>query len=297
MPEGPEVRIVRDYLAGLLTGLYLQKITWMTVGRYKDGIVGYHRSKLPIRVTSVDTKGKQILVLGVDATGVFCCLLTHLGMEGRWYEIKGVPEPHTLITLQVGYGEYVIYNLGLIDTRRFSNLAILTQRQLQDKLSTIGPDWLKTGLYRIGRIGELHASEKVTREAWKARLSNSRIKRKSIGVLLLEQKWFSEVGNYLRAEVLYQARMSPFRPVGEISEKEADRLYKIIRDFIVKSYLCQGQSLYTFRVPDRIKNYTRQLKLQVYNKRTCPMGHDVAADPDGPKSNARTIHWVPELQT
>ena len=50
-----------------------------------------------------------------------------------------------------------------------------------------------------------------------------------IAAALLDQKVAAGCGNYLRAEVLYLAKISPYKHIKELSDKELTKIWDILR--------------------------------------------------------------------
>src|SRR6185503_6542658 len=82
-------------------------------------------------------------------------------------------------------------------------------------LGTLGPDALP---YR-GRFN---------RKEFLSRLLSNEHKNETIGAALLNQQIVAGLGNYLRAEILFNCKLNPWRSVREISQRNIDCLLKTI---------------------------------------------------------------------
>lgn len=293
MPEGPEVRVVADFLTLTLNDHYIYQI-----GSVVSKSIQVHTSyQLPLKVTSVDTKGKHIIISTKDRANKSIYLHSHLGMTGEWYKLTKLKvEAHRLIEMIIVNSKYHFQTyLCFRDTRRFAHFDLWDAEQLTLKMKTIGPDLLQTGLYHRKLITSLYQTSLFEFTQFnnliQSLISKKRSQTKAIGVLLMEQNRFSGIGNYLRAEILYQTKISPFRPLNELTEENIKQLYHHLINFIVECYLGQGQSLYTFKVPAEIKTQ-KQVELKVYGKSKDPLGNPVVKE----KLKDRTIHWVPNVQ-
>ncbi|SDS99621.1 formamidopyrimidine-DNA glycosylase [Nocardioides scoriae] len=103
--------------------------------------------------------------------------------------------------------------LRLLDKRRLGRV------RLDPDLDALGPD--------AGEIG---------REEFRARVGRGTAPLKA---RLLDQATLAGVGNLLADEVLWQARLSPLRPVGELGTDELDALRRALRQGI-RSAIRQG---------------------------------------------------------
>jgi formamidopyrimidine-DNA glycosylase len=99
---------------------------------------------------------------------------------------------------------------------------------------------------------------------------------------LLDQRWISGVGNLLADGSLWQARLSPRRPVGSLSTEELDRLRRELRRAIRSAIANGGVGTGRF-VPARDRNGA------------CPRcGH---APLERATIGGRTTYWCPVCQT
>lgn len=290
MPEGPEVRVIADALNQTLTGRYIVNLSYNTGSRYaKKGLLGHQQfiDALPLRINHIITKGKRI---------IFCLdqdiyLVSFLGMEGHW---MFVPEKHSNLWLDMGSIlpttprlRLIEYTLFYDDSRHFGFLDIIFgQNALQTNLAHIGPDLLQ---------------ETVSMESWRGVITRPRLKNKIIGDFLHEQKYFSGIGNYLRAEILYQTKIHPERSLGQLTPDEIAVLLITAQQILRASYAHNGHTEYTFFDPLGRKG---TFPVVVYNCSTCPLGHPITVT-HKQKLNRKTgnmektgqgMHWCPTCQ-
>lgn len=150
----------------------------------------------------------------------------HLGMAGK-IVIDGKPAPRSWDRFSLdflGGGR-----LALRDKRR------LGRAVLNPDFSHVGPD--------AGEIGpaEFRARVGAGRAPLKARL--------------LDQGQVAGIGNLLADEVLWQAKLSPVRPAGELSRPELDRLHRNLRRSIAAAIAKGGVHTGRF-IPDRRRGGT-----------------------------------------
>jgi formamidopyrimidine-DNA glycosylase len=114
----------------------------------------------------------------------------------------------------------------------------------------------------------------------------------TIAEALMNQGGVSGVGNYIKAECLYRARISPWRKVSDITSGEYVNLCEATLNVARESYQSQGASIYTYTNPDEHKG-SMQFNFCAYAQSTCPKGHDIRNEetPEG-----RTSWWCPACQ-
>ena len=124
----------------------------------------------------------------------------HLGMAGR-IVVDEPPAPRSWDRFALEFADGG--RLALRDKRR------LGRAVLQPDYSHVGPDAAEVG-----------------RDAFRSRVGRGTAPLKA---RLLDQGVIAGVGNLLADETLWQARLSPRRPAGSLSEEELDRLRRALR--------------------------------------------------------------------
>jgi len=268
MPEGPEVKKVSDYLAQKIKNDIIVGVE-INSGRYKKHgpFSGYHEliKLLPAKVTYVACKGKFIWVQ-INHAGYLC---STLGMTGKWTQNNN---KHSHVALVMSNGEKMYFN----DMRNFGTLRYYSDHDnFRDKLNSIGPDMLS---------GYIRASEFYS--------LIQKHNKKTISEFLMNQKIISGIGNYLKAECLYAAKISPHRLCKHIEKEESENLFNTCRSIIRRSYESGGATISTYRQPTGEKGlYSR--RFAVYNQSLDPFGNRVIKETTKDK---RTTHWVPDIQ-
>ena len=207
MPEGPEVRKFADALDAALTGRAIVSFE----ARTKEARKWLHENEERLRgrrVERVVSHGKHLL--GYIEGDFF--FHSHLMMWGRWQtfgpnrgkRIK-VPEKDRRERARIvveGAAAILlsapIFNVG--DGDPYDKIEIL---------ATLGPDALP---YR-GRFD---------RKEFLRRLLEH--KDETIGAALLNQHIVAGLGNYLRAEVLFNCKLNPWLTIGELTQRNLNCL-------------------------------------------------------------------------
>jgi len=270
MPEGPEVKRIAVQLNQLLSGKLIENVEIIS-GRYKThgsplGLTSFLNLKEERKIQEVSCKGKFIW-FSFSAPEVF--VWNTLGMTGSWS--RGESE-HSRIKFNFTDGEKIFFS----DIRNFGTMHfIFSAEEMNKKLKSLGPDML---------------SAPPSREEFLKIVK--RQKDKTLPEFLMNQKMISGVGNYVKAEALYLAGLSPLRTCSSLSEKEVTDLQDSIDKVLSTSYNSGGSTIRTYR--DVYGNAgTFKSRFLVYGNDQDPAGNKVQRleTKDG-----RTTFWVPTLQ-
>ena len=269
MPEGPEVRILVDQLNKVLKNKTLNEFV-IKSGRYTKKLPdGYNKfvENLPLKIEEVKCKGKFIYFIMENNFYIF----NTLGMTGGWKNKVSEKYDHIhFITNSI--------TLYFNDYRNFGTFKFIDDKsKLDKKLKELGNDIL---------------SDEFTEE-YCIKVFNKKINQnKTLPQVLMNQKLFCGLGNYLKSEVLYASKISPHRLVSDLNDEEKKQLFNNIKNIGMKSYKNGGASVRDFSDMDNEKGlYTSILK--VYFNKTDPMGNKVIKETTKDK---RTTHWVKEVQ-
>ena len=230
MPEINEVRKYADFLNDKLKNKKITEINILN-GRYKKHgpfeLYNELKDHLPLKVLNVQTKGKFLYFTLENNYFIF----STLGLSGGWVFLNKstnkYQHPEMLEYLQKeemdSYLATSIKHLNVefkvdhnavyfYDTLSFGTLKIIKDpKELEKKLNTIGPDIME---------------ESTSFELFQERINKKINSNKAIGLVLMNQKIISGIGNYLRADILWLAKISPFRKVKDITEDELRSIYK-----------------------------------------------------------------------
>jgi formamidopyrimidine-DNA glycosylase len=102
-------------------------------------------------------------------------------------------------------------SLYYYDTLSFGTLKVIkTIEELHEKLEKIGPDIMDSN---------------TTFEVFKEKINKIKNLKKEIGIVLMDQKIISGIGNYLRADILYLSKINPFRKVKNLTNLELKKIF------------------------------------------------------------------------
>jgi len=265
-PEGPEVKLIGENLAKMVCTRKLIGVMPLS-GRYIkqpiDGLIDM-QPRLPASVIGIGVKGKLIFwILDNDHF-----LLNTLAMTGTWASHHSL---YARVRFDFDNGSPVYF----VDTHNFGSLKFIYGRNhFKRKLDQLGPDML---------------SEQITCSQFVERLDTK--SHWPVCKALMDQSVVSGVGNYVKAETLYRAKISPHRTVGSLSGAEMSDLMREIQAVLKESYevLAAQQENRT----DDDSRETTPDRFMVYGKKTDSLGNEVVREmtPDG-----RRTHWVPAIQ-
>ena len=211
MPEVSEVKIMVEYLNKKLKDKIITK--WIfTNGKYIENTpVGFSEFDmyLPLKMNKIDCKGKFIyfeLSKEVENKVKKFYILHSLRMTGNWQDYY---DKHCKWFLEIENKN----TLWFSDQRSFATLLFTTNKTiLQNQMNRLGPDILTSNFTLPIFMNKAKIYPK-----------------KNITAFLMDQSIFSGCGNYIKAETLYYAKVSPLRKVGSLSEDEKERIYQGLR--------------------------------------------------------------------
>lgn len=272
MPEGPEVRRITDQLDEILSGRFISNIEILS-GRYKnhaspDGFKEFLSLAGEKKIERISCKGKFIWFSFAGNPDL--SIWNTLGMSGSWSRQAG---EHSRIKFTFTEGEPIYFT----DIRNFGTMHfIFSKAELTQKLKTLGPDMLSAP----------PSDEEFLKIVKKQ-------KNKTLPEFLMNQKAISGVGNYVKAEALYLAKISPLRACNSLTEKEIKTLKDSIDKVLRTSYNSGGSTIKTYRdVFGNVGSFTS--RFLVYGNDADPQGNPVQRTTT---KDGRTTFWVPAIQT
>jgi formamidopyrimidine-DNA glycosylase len=265
LPEGAECRIISEGLAKKVGTRICTSIVPVS-GRYtKNPLPGLELFE-PTRVVGVGVKGKLIFWILENET----FLLNTLGMSGTW--TKDPDHSHVRVRFDFSTGDPVFF----VDARNFGTMKVIKgKKTFIDKLNSLGPDLL---------------NEDVSNERFVEALDKK--PHWTVAKAIMNQSVVCGVGNYVKAEALYRAEISPHRLVGSLSTEELKALNVCCQIVLRQAYNGRGASIRTYRDSDgNVGEAT--LQFMVYGKSHDPKGNEVVREKT---DDGRTTHWVPAVQ-
>lgn len=284
IPEGVEVKLSAELIKPLVSNKYITNIIVGSKSRYAtsppEGLKKFLDSfrKLEDIGWIVDSvKIKEVSVRGKFMYWSFdndWYMYSTFGMSGQWSPNAG---KHVCLDIKImdqNDSSHIYFN----DPRHFGTIKFTNNKQeLLDKLNEFGWDPLTHGM-----------DEKWFNHTF-YKLVNI---KKPIGQVMMDQGLFCGVGNYIRAEALYLAQISPWTPANAMTRDQTKVLFQACIDVMNESYKHQGATIQTYKTAyGEEGRYSSCFK--VYGKKTDPLGNPIIKE-DTP--DKRTIHWCPTIQ-
>jgi len=268
MPEGPEVKTITSELNKTFKNNILKKIE-ITGGRYKEGIELYNIFEVLTdtekTIKEINCKGKFIWFQFNSNWSLWCTL----GMSGGFTLDHSKHCDVKFITNTKPF--------WFRDQRHFGTLKLCNQpKSLEKKLKSLGPDILSDT-----KLESKHFLDII-----------KKYPNKTLTKILMDQSKISGIGNYLKAEILYLSKISPFRKIKDILDTELDLVFKYSKDISKKSFKAGGASIRNY---SDINNVDGKFvfEFKVYNRKLDDNMYTVVKSKT---DDGRTTHWVPEIQ-
>jgi endonuclease VIII len=198
MPEGPEIRRAADRIARVLTGrrVLFVECHLPALARRARALAGAH-------VVSVTPRSKALLIR--FSTGAI--LYSHNQLYGRWSVDRAVKQP---------------------DSRRALRVAIATQDHVARLYSATDIELLDEASLAVhpyvAQLGLELLDDNTTIEDAVRQAHAAPFQRRALAGLLLDQRFYAGLGNYLRSEILYVARLRHSDVLGHLSAEARTRL-------------------------------------------------------------------------
>lgn len=244
MPEGPEVKIASNYFNSFFAES--KKICF-------EIITDYYQKKYSNVFNTINSNLKIFKPIYTVGKNMFIDLNDklifnfHLGMTGGWNNTL-VKHCHFKIT-------NASKELFFKDVRKFGKMKIITKSYFSENYNQ-----------EFDLLNDHYDNKKHIRF-----LEEKINDKKSICSILMNQKYFPGVGNYIKSEALYASRIHPEKPWGKISKYKKDQIIKHLKDIMQTSYLSGGAELKDFKNPFKKSKF----KLKIYGKSLTPEKNEV----------------------
>lgn len=305
MPECPEVTILSDYLKEELKNCSISMLEVLS-GKYLNSkIMGNELLDGSTRydILNVESKGK-ILYMTLKYQNKTIYFVSHLGMAGEWSKNESNNDRIRLTYFQKNGN---MLKLCYIDPRNFGNVEILEKIDFTKRLNKLAPDVLKT------EFTDDYFLAIVNNFLKKSKKRSSQLIFKVLTKQNLSDGLFSGLGNYLIPEILYDAKLSPYRNIGSLTNDELLQLSKSIKYITKLSYYnnttgymkkfgnyslkhkkgIDDGTYQNYHIDIILKN-TDVFEFKIYQKKTDPFGNFV--EKDKILNKGRTTHWVKNIQ-
>ena len=214
MPEGPEIRRAAMRIDKVLRGREAEVVDFAQphLRRYGSVLSGQ-------QIDWVSSRGKALLTRFSNGLTLY----SHNQLYGRWYIVRRDQLPATNRTLRVAI--HTATQSALLYSA--SDIEVLTPETLplQKYLARLGPDAL---------------DDRVHWRDIAALLESPQFRRRTLAALYLDQGFVAGIGNYLRSEILFEARVNPFDRPCDLTRGQSGRLARATLDLTRQSLATAG---------------------------------------------------------
>lgn len=250
-PEGPEVRLFEDFVKKRINEeieIIYNSFSDL-IGKFKVRYISSYGKKMFI---SIENDDRYLLVFSFS-------------MMGKWIIDDEVPL-HTAFTF-FSNNQYFHF-IANPDWKFKANMEIFKNKSSKwyIKMKNIGLD-----------VFEVTLDEWLI--IWQSKRKRS---KRKICVLLLDQDIISGIGNYMRCDILYLAKISPHRVINDITDDELITLFHCSKEIANTAYKAGGHSIIHFKSPEGGDGYN-SLIYKKENATSC-------------KINNRVLYWDPKIQ-
>ena len=272
MPEGPEIRLAADEIANAIVGKPTVEVCFAfpQLKQYEPQLTG-------ATVTAVDTFGKALLTRFDNDLNIY----SHNQLYGIWKIRKAYDYPDTKRQLRLAIHNET--HSALLYSA--SDIQVLRDPEVDTHpfISKLGPDLL---------------DPTTTVDQVAARFISKRFKRRGFPSLLLDQHFVAGLGNYLRTEALFVARLWPkLRPI-DCTPEQITALAKACVELTRQSYQTRGLTV-DLALAERLKaqgETRRQYRWWVFgrNDHPCRICHTPIIKTE---LGGRRLYYCPTCQT
>ena len=271
MPELPEIYLVKQFLDKEYKGKILESFKFTSNSKFSKKSPKFlkeFQQDLNLVLTKIDRKGK-LLILEFEKKWWLCI---HFGLHGFLRTDTMIVENYDKSSKKIhGIFKFKDDNvLNFVDQLGFgTSFNFFNTKESYEKYLT---------KYAIDILDKNFTIDIFKQNVEKIQKKN--LKRNELCSILLKQDYLcSGIGNYMKCEILYDCKLSPYRSINSIDNDMINNLYKSILKITDINIKAHGRAIGLFKV--------------YLNKDKDEYGNKVIKDktPDG-----RTTYWVKEIQ-
>ncbi len=271
MPEGPEIRQSADQLAKVLDGKKIEAISFglPRLKRFEEKFCGH-------KLLQVTNHGKALLNHFDNGWSIY----SHNQLYGLWTVTDRGKMPKTNRSLRMAL--HTKKHSALLYSA--SDISVWPTEELSAHpfLKKLGPDILDSSL------------------DWQTiaqRLQDEKFRKRSLAALYLDQSFLAGIGNYLRSEILFSAKVNPWLHPADLTRKQ-------INDLARASLSVSWQSYETFGTTNSLKRAAKleqqgydfeSRRFKIFNREALPCYTCNTAITNTPVSSRR-LYWCKNCQ-
>lgn len=288
MPELPEVETtVRGLQIKVLGRTFID--VWTDVPKIIKRPKNFNQFKKIIiskKIRQIRRRGKNIIFILSDGFSLLIHqkLTGHLLLSrwsfkrGRWLAIKKPlsEKVNSYIHLMFTFDNGLM--MALSDLRKFAKVELWNTEELNaaPEINELGPEPFDKAL-TFQRFCDIISC-----------------KRGKIKQILTDQKVIAGIGNIYSDEILFEAKIHPFREAFQLSQGDIKRIYTAMKKILVKAIRLRGESFSDFRDTSGEKGYFDKAR-KVYRREgeSCLR---CGAKIKRVKIGGRSVHYCPKCQ-
>ena len=245
MPELPEVETVCRVLSKNIIGLTIKKVEVINKSLRYPLPSNIEKKLVQSKIKSIIRRGKYgLIILGNRNVMIF-----HLGMTGKFKINLRVYKKtkHDHLFLEFSNNLKLIYN----DVRKFGYIKFVEK---------------PFDIFNLKNLGYEPSMVTNFKDTLFAKLKR---RKASIKDILLDQNFICGVGNIYASEILYKAKISPFKKGIKFYNKEFEVLLKALQSIIEEAIEKGGSSIKDYTSPQDELGYF-QTQFRVYDREGLP---------------------------
>jgi len=291
MPELPEVEtIILDLKKKVLKRTFIDVWTdFKKIIKKPKNFEVFKKAIIGEKIEKVKRRGKNILIdLSHNKTLLIHQKLTGHLLFGIWKQEEGIWKSKIkgpLVADPMNRFLHLIFwldngrQLALSDLRKFAKVELWDKSELENskEFKNLGPEPLE---------------KSFTFEKFKEVLTKK--EKGKIKQILMDQNIIAGIGNIYSDEILWEAKINPFKEIKQLSDEEIKRIYRAMREILPKAIEAGGESISNFRRISGEKGGFDSLR-QVYRRKGEPC-YRCGKKIKRVKIDGRSAHFCPRCQ-
>jgi formamidopyrimidine-DNA glycosylase len=302
MPEVKEIKRYADFIRKKIKDKDILDIKILK-GKYKKRIFDNYsliKKNIPLKCLDIKSKGKLLYIKFEDN---FYLFIAH-GLFGNWCFLNNNNKYEFSKNLEV-YSKFLPKDK--IESYIKNTLNHLNIQFITEKGSLFFSDQLSFGSFilydnkedfykKLNSIGSDIMDKETNFKLFEERIRKNRNLDKEIGLVLIDQKIISGIGNYLRSDILYLSKINPFRKVKLLNNKELKDIFKNAKILTWYDYdLQKAKELNIIKKSTKLpSDYNRMF--YIYNQEEDIYGHKIIKKELFEGTQKRYIYYVPNIQ-
>lgn len=290
MPELPEVETLIRALKKEITGRKIRDV-WTDFPKNIKEPKNFSDFKSKIKnkkIQKVWRRGKNIIIdLSENLAILIHQKMTGHLLIGKWKLENGKWQPQIRGPLEESVNRFIhlifwLDNgkmLALSDLRKFAKIILMETKKLSEleDLKKLGPDPLEKN-FSFGKFKQI--------------IEESKGKIKQV---LMNQEVISGIGNIYSDEILWLAKISPFKEIKTLNNREIKNIYTATKKILREAIKLKGDSMSDYRLITGVKGGYQKIQ-KVYRREGKPCFRKDGGIIQRAKIGGRSAHFCPVCQ-